>query len=963
MKPDVRKDEGKFMGTRRHGIRRYRRIICLVVVAIFFTVCALIRPASTLEMNPENREEQIYDEDTKDYPVLEDDGAFLSELNVGEGTVISESEDSRADSVTVKNKDKIAYSLSLKLSSYTDEIYGEGRVKLEFVLPLPEEQAAFELSTMSWMDNSTGYEPEVTVQNRIIDENETSCQVLSGYMLLMAQGENGGVIPGEFTQTVVIDVKNVPSGNHVGMQVNAAMEHNTWEGVCENHQRQEKLTVTTKNLTVVSEIQKEEEEQETSKEIMSDGENPAPVAETAEGSNWKQLRDSGWFEEYSGCTGDGEETLQTYAVRSRAVAMNEAAGDSKSASMPSDVQIENRGGENTSSDGVKVSKTIYGTELENVFDIRLQVQTSNQISEVIREPDMAVVIVMDISNTMKSDFGDATRYEAAMEAAEGFLDRFAENNALGVSKVGYVAFNTDAHQIFGLQECTGQSQANALKNIMRTQTGKIINASDYETSHSRFTNIEAGLKKASDMLKEVTNQNKFIIFLSDGFPTTYIQNQYSGYDPYDSTGDIFYDNVLKKKCLYGTSYSNEAAIRASSEAGTIKKSGVTIFSVGVDVGGQTIQTYITQSEKADGYSVVDRKNTTYVIGGASDSEAYKNWLGSSIGSDYYYDSTDSSGLLEAYENIFEEIKIKVEEGSRADWVTEDPMPSTEGSEKDVEFISFYDSASRLIDEDSTGEYKLNGEHILNGENTAAFDKNDCTIHWDLKKSGYQESVSGNVTLYTYQLNYRVRLKNEADHFAEDTIYPTNDPTRLQYRLVQGTGGELTISDPKTVDFPIPSVCGYLGELQFQKEDSEGKALAGAEFTLKHDTAKCSICRGDGKNSVVIGDMTAVSGKDGRVSFDGIPSGHQYLLTETRVPDGYISDGDIYCVDVAYDEVKVTVKTLAGDTKEWCDKIINRFYTELPDTGGAGMIWYMIGGLLLTGTAGTFLLYKYKKERK
>ena len=963
MKPDVQKNEEKNMGARRHIIWRYRRIICLAVVMIFCTACVLIRPASTLEMNSDGNEGQVCDEETKDYPVLEDDSAFLSELNVGEGTVISESEETRDSTLTVKNNEKISYSFTVKMSSYTDEIYAEGRVKLEFVLPLPEDQASFELKAMSWLDNTTGYEPEVTVDNRIMDGNDTSCQVLTGYMLLAVSEESGGVIPGEFTQTVVIDVKNVPTGNLVGMQVNAAMEHNTWEGVCENHQRQEKLTVTTESLTVVSEPQKEEKEQEASEEILSDGEHPASIAETAEGSNWMRLRDSGWFEEYSDCTGNEEETLQTYAVRSRAVAMNEAAGGGKQAPMPSDVQIENRGGENTSADGVKVSKTISGTELENVFDIRLQVQTSDQISEVIREPDMAVVVVMDISNTMKSDFGDTTRYEAAMEAAEGFLDRFADNNALGVSKVGYVAFNTDAHQIFGLQECTGQSQANALKNIMRTQTGKIINASDYETSHSRFTNIEAGLKKASDMLKEVTNQNKFIIFLSDGFPTTYIQNQYSGYDPYDSTGTIFYDHVLKKKCLFGTSYSDEAAIRASSQAGTIKNSGVTIFSVGVDVGGQTIQKYVTQSEKADGYSVVDRKSTTYKIGGASSSEAYKNWLGSSIGSDYYYDSTDSSGLLEAYENIFEEIKIKVEEGSRADWVTEDPMPSAGGSEKNVEFISFYDSASGLIDEDSSGEYKLNGEHILNGENTASFDKNDCTIHWDLKKSGYQVSVSDNVTFYTYQLNYRVRLKNEAAYFAEDTIYPTNDPTRLQYRLVQGTDGKLTISDPKTVDFPIPSVCGYLGELQFQKEDSEGNALDGAEFTLKHDTAKCNICRGDGKNSVAIGDMTAVSGKDGRVSFEGIPSGHQYLLTETRVPDGYISNGDIYCVDVAYDEVKVTVKTLAGDTKEWCDKIINRFYTELPDTGGAGMIWYMIGGLLLTGLAGTFLLYKYKKERK
>ena len=164
---------------------------------------------------------------------------------------------------------------------------------------------------------------------------------------------------------------------------------------------------------------------------------------------------------------------------------------------PSDVQVKDKGGEKISEDEtVKVSKTISGTDLENVFDITLKVQTNQNISEVANEPDMAVVIVMDISNTMKSNFGEVTRYAAAMTAAEQFLDSFADNNTLGVSKVGYVAFNTDAHEIFGLQKCTNRNDANALKNTMRTETGKIINAKDYSSSHSRFTNIEAGLAMA-----------------------------------------------------------------------------------------------------------------------------------------------------------------------------------------------------------------------------------------------------------------------------------------------------------------------------------------------------------------------------------------------------------------------------------------------------------------------------------
>ncbi len=342
---------------------------------------------------------------------------------------------------------------------------------------------------------------------------------------------------------------------------------------------------------------------------------------------------------------------------------------------PSAVQVDDPGGSNKNDeDNVEVSKTIEGTDIENVFDITLSVKTQSRIEEIISEPDMAVVIVMDISNTMTDNFGGVTRYAAAMEAAEDFLDKFAQSNELGVSKIGYVAFNTDAHEIFGLTPCTSSAEATALKQTMRDKTRLIITASGYGESHSRFTNVEAGLKMVNDMLAGARNKNKFIVFISDGFPTTYVKSGYSGYDPYDSTGR-FYDHVLKKPCLYGTSYSDEAAIRAREMATSIKADGTTIFSIGVDVGGQTVQEYITSSEKSNGFSVVDRTGTSYEIGSATSKAAYQSWLKNSIGSGYYYDSTNTAGLKDAYNQIFESIKQTVSAAAKADWVAEDPIPN------------------------------------------------------------------------------------------------------------------------------------------------------------------------------------------------------------------------------------------------------------------------------------------------
>lgn len=684
------------------------------------------------------------------------------------------------------------------------------------------------------------------------------------------------------------------------------------------------------------------------------------IAEPSEGTNRIELANSGWFEEFSEYT-DIEEFDQPedtdFCLMSRsgmkAAAYKTGNGIGEKTAGPSDQQVVDRGGSNTGAEGVTVSKTIAGTELENVFDITLQVQTQTKISEIYKDPDMAVVIVMDISNTMNKNFGNTTRYQAAMNAAEAFLDKFAANNS-GSSRIGYVAFNTDAHKIFDLQACSSQTKANSLKNTMRKNTGAIINASDYDKTHNRFTNIEAGLKMASDMLNGASNRNQYIIFLSDGFPTTYVKSGYTGYDPYDSSGKIFYDAVLKKRCLYGTSYSDKAAIRARKQAVDIKAIGTEIFSIGVDVGGQTIQMYIEQSEKAQGYSVVDRTGTSYEIGNASSTQAYKDWLKNKIGSGHYFDSTDSSGLNAAYEEIFRTIKEQIEAGSKADWVSKDPIPTVSGSADTVEFIGFYNKSPQLVFTD------LTGINMPGGENTAVFRQDEASINWDLKNSGYQSMVSGNVTTYIYQLVYRVRLKNEAEGFAEAASYPTNDTTTLQYRYVETIDGSEVISDSKMVEFPIPSVKGYLSELSFQKTDSLGRAVKGAEFTLSHDAAGCPVCRGDGKTSVAVPDMVQSSKENGEVAFERIPSGHQYILTETKVPAGYQANRNHYGVAVAYDKIAVSVTDSGGNSVQWDHTIVNAANVELPETGGWGTAPYTFGGIAVMALA---LMYEFVWRKK
>ncbi|MBQ7004026.1 MAG: LPXTG cell wall anchor domain-containing protein, partial [Oscillospiraceae bacterium] len=232
----------------------------------------------------------------------------------------------------------------------------------------------------------------------------------------------------------------------------------------------------------------------------------------------------------------------------------------------------------------------------------------------------------------------------------------------------------------------------------------------------------------------------------------------------------------------------------------------------------------------------------------------------------------------------------------------------------------------------------------------------------MKNSGYTSSTSGNVTTYAYELVYRVRLQNEQDVFVENMVYPTNDTTTLSYKVVETVNGETIISGEKTLEFPIPSVHGYLVELEFMKLSSFGDPVRGAEFTLSHDTIACSVCRGDGSTAVAVPDQVKTSGEDGKVSFSGIPSGHQYTLVETKVPDGFGANGNTYSVTAAYDKITVAVKDKDGNELEWEGSIENLTSYRLPNTGGPGTDLYTMGGLLLMAAA-AILLYSKKQRGK
>lgn len=609
-------------------------------------------------------------------------------------------------------------------------------------------------------------------------------------------------------------------------------------------------------------------------------------------------------------------------------------------------QIKYEGG-TTSQDGITVSKTISPSEIENYFNITLTVETTKKVEETTIPKSVAVVLVIDKSNTMnygfdgKSISNDESKLKNAKLSVNNFITEFYNysKNVDVVRELGVVAFNRDADEVTPLTSCKTETEKNNKINK--------VNKIDAPEKEVNWTNMEAGLSRAYDMLKKSTATNKYIIFLTDGLPTTYsiTKNGYKGYDTSrnNSTGATFNEvtyhkdgnfyNSEKDMGLWGgTDYSDYAARRAEELASTIKNKGVSIYSIGVGVnamkdkyslyylqyarsnwdntifGGFTVDTDTEENNykyyKNRYYAItpgVNKSLSDAVKDGTAQKlyhtvQPYKTWLKSYIGSNKYFDSDNASELEKAYNEILSDIRQLSSTEIEASWVANDPMNSSQSETNVINFIGIYDKNNNLnktVTKSSTSD------------NTASYDDKTDTISWDLKKSNYTEITKNNQTYYTYKLKYRIRLTNEQTNFNYNTNLKTNGTTTLTYLIKESN------KDPvkKVINFKIPEVEGYKSTLEFTKLSNYGNVpLQGTKFELVHD--KNCPCMKEQDHIDENYKLEATSNKDGKVVFNKIPSGHNYILHETSTDTYHELDQNNYEVTVSYSK---TTTTLVNNT--------------------------------------------------
>ncbi|MBR6524712.1 MAG: Cna B-type domain-containing protein, partial [Clostridia bacterium] len=256
-------------------------------------------------------------------------------------------------------------------------------------------------------------------------------------------------------------------------------------------------------------------------------------------------------------------------------------------------------------------------------------------------------------------------------------------------------------------------------------------------------------------------------------------------------------------------------------------------------------------------------------------------------------------------------------GSITNWLKNDcgfvTYSATSASGLGTHFNTIYQKVTAVA-EAQTVKFSMGGmiDYVSSGSstNTTSFTASNDAITWSL--------ISGE---NSYKATYRIRLDTLNASFAKDTFYPASGATTLTWRKKNGNG-QVLVSGQKAY-FNVPSVQGYAA--QIKKVDAVTKdPLSGAEFTLQHSTS----C-GCGSKSTAWNNVTGVSGNDGLILFGSttfVPSGHTYILTETKAPEGYILDGTAKNITVSYGlidgkaiyELANVEKTSATVKKVWED---------------------------------------------
>ena len=520
-------------------------------------------------------------------------------------------------------------------------------------------------------------------------------------------------------------------------------------------------------------------------------------------------------------------------VQITALATGETGGAEKTpAEIQADKQITNAGGtvyydaagkevKETEDWAVKLTRTLSATGHENYFDVNMEVTTRDKIDSA--DAEAAAVLVIDTSGSMadcavcgkgegdkahkgkveykcpgnrnttwdEGWFGECrnchhrfwdhkrvetegehayqSRLELAKLAAKSFVASFAQNAAGQTATTSrYVAIVS-----FDAYANTRQTLVDVTKGT--TAVENAINALKADGG----TNTEAGLQLASNLLGQKSAvENRFVVLLTDGLPTYYIEDHKNNRsDGLETVPTGYYEDWDIAKLFPHDGIAGNGRDTSEYVTAPVEKVSKDLKADGVKVYGVT-------------YGVTEQ-----IPNGSNVKKDIDAWMTEDCQMAGVYSVKDPNALNAAFSAILNTIQHE-----------------TVGT-------TIATSVHNAVSVTGTLPGLYTFAAFIN-QNGAEKDENG-NVTWDLSKVTVK-TVADNQT--TYQMSYKVQMHTEVENFKKETSYPLGTAT-LSYKVND--------KDVGPVAFPNVAAKGYLGALTFTKVDSADttKKLDGAFFVL------------------------------------------------------------------------------------------------------------------------------------
>ena len=440
--------------------------------------------------------------------------------------------------------------------------------------------------------------------------------------------------------------------------------------------------------------------------------------------------------------------------------------------------------------GYTLSKTIAETNVENQFNITLQVVTQ----QTVKTNDAAVQLVIDTSGSMKycavcgkekCRCGAGNRLQAtkaAIAGKDGFLDSLVAGNANGGKLFVSVAqFSYGAEKVCDWVDITA---ADGLQQVKKAVNGLKADGG---------TNLEAAMMLARNRLQMdavASAASKYTVLLTDGKPTYRVTKEFTTTDKIDSDTT---DDGSGSGC--SKSERNEAKDMATQVKALSK-----LYTI----------CYGAQKDKIR-YDVC--KHCQKGI-----EEHNEKYEGGFLFGDYVYYCNGTSGTtyqketkpVEIEVGTFLETEIATPKDTSVTPNIQYAFNASDTAAVNAAFANIASSTTEGINASGTTVTDPMGEFIVLGTLPEGATASNGTLTWSLgQPSEIRETTGQNgekVYTYIYTYTYPITLDTSAEGFEEGKYYPTNGPT---YLSVPG-------SDAKYY-FNIPGVKGTVPTYGYRVE--------------------------------------------------------------------------------------------------------------------------------------------------